>query len=355
MEPATPSSSSETTIPFRQRLLPAPRGMGFRQEGYWVWCGSAVRGEDGRYHLFASRWPKKYPFFHGYLAASEVVRASADSPLGPYAFEEVVLPARGAQWWDGRATHNPFILRFGDEYLLFYIGLTYEGPTPSAETMDRLRSKPEGNGEIFPWYFSIRIGMARSPSVFGPWRRPERPSFDVNPEGWDNTVVTNPAPALSAQGEILLYYRSAGAKLGLAKAPGPDEPFVRQGGGPVVDPGEGLRIEDPFVWWAGDRYEMVCKDLTGKIVGEFHAAIHMHSPDGMDWRLTPEPKAWSRTLLWDDGTEATMGSIERPYILFEDGRPVCLFAAMADGPGPRDGRPGFYYAENTWCQAIPLG
>ena len=26
-------------------------------DGYWVWDGSTIRGEDGRYHLFASRWP----------------------------------------------------------------------------------------------------------------------------------------------------------------------------------------------------------------------------------------------------------------------------------------------------------
>jgi hypothetical protein len=61
--------------PFSSRLLPAPADGGFRMDGYWVWCGSAVRGEDGRYHLFAARWPHAYPFFQGYLVASEIVRA----------------------------------------------------------------------------------------------------------------------------------------------------------------------------------------------------------------------------------------------------------------------------------------
>ena len=52
-------------IPFHDRILPALRGKGFRQEEYWVWCGSVTEGEDGRFHMFAARWPKKYPFFHG--------------------------------------------------------------------------------------------------------------------------------------------------------------------------------------------------------------------------------------------------------------------------------------------------
>ena len=116
----------------------------------------------------------------------------------------------------------------------------------------------------------------------------------------------------------------------------------------------GKRIEDPFVFWADDHYEMICKDLTGKITGEFHAGIHLLSPDGIEWTLAPDPKAWSRTIDWDDGTQTTQASIKRPYILFEGNRPAYLFAATADGPGPHDGRPGHYFARNTWNMVIPL-
>jgi hypothetical protein len=304
--------------------------------------------------MFAARWPKEYPFFHGYLAASEVVRAVASEPTGPYEFAEVVLPARGSESWDGRMTHNPFVVRRGDELLLFYIGATYEGEVPTAEEMDALRSEPGGNGRIFPWYSSIRIGMARAKSVLGPWERPGRPTFDVAPRGWDDSVVTNPSPCLAPDGSILLYYRSTGCKLGLAVASSPDGPFVRKGKGPVVDPGEGLRIEDPFVFFSGDHYEMVCKDLTGGITGEYHAAAHLLSEDGVSWKLAPEPKAWSRSVRWDDGTTTVQASIERPFILFRERRPAFLFAATADGPGPRDGRAGHYFAENTWNMVLPL-
>ena len=341
-------------IPFHERLSPVPPGGGFRQEGYWTWCGSTVQGEDGRYHMFASRWPRQYPFFHGYLAASEVVRASSDTPVGPYRFEEVVFPARGSHFWDGRMTHNPFVVRYHDEFLLFYIGATYERDVPSREEMVELRSEPGGNGRIFPWYASIRIGIARSGSVFGPWRRPDTPTFDIDPRGWDSNVVTNPSPCLAPDGRILLYYRSGQAKLGLAIAASPDSPFERMDH-PVVAPGEGLRVEDPFVWWAEDHYEMICKDLSGRITGEFHAGVHLLSRDGIEWSFAPQVKAWSRTVASEDGTTTTQASIERPYILFEGGRPAYLFAATADGPGPRDDRPGHYFAHNTWNMVIPLG
>jgi hypothetical protein len=32
---------------FHSRLLPAPSKGGFRLDGYWVWCGSVIKGEDG--------------------------------------------------------------------------------------------------------------------------------------------------------------------------------------------------------------------------------------------------------------------------------------------------------------------
>ena len=65
--------------PFAGRLLPAPVNGGFQMEDYWIWCGSVVKGEDGRFHMFASRWPKKYGFAANWLYRCEIVRASSDT------------------------------------------------------------------------------------------------------------------------------------------------------------------------------------------------------------------------------------------------------------------------------------
>lgn len=349
--------------PFASRLRPAPIGGGFRMDDtHWVWCGSVVKaqgpGEDGRYHLFAARWPKAYPFFQGYLACSEVVRASADAPQGPYHFEEVVLRAREVAYWDGRMTHNPYIIRHGNRYYLYYIGTTYDRPVPTPQQAwaDHRALDASPNGRYYDWYKQIRIGVAWAERVTGPWHRPASPTFDVNPAGWDRSVVTNPSPCVTPDGRVLLIYRSNhhGPKLGLAEADHPLGPYQRIGDGPVLDLGRDIRIEDPCPFWLGDHYEMVAKDLTGRVTGEFHAGIHLASGNGRDWRLAPEPKAWSRTVRWSDGVERVQANLERPFVLIEDGRPRCLFAATADGPGPQDGRPGFNFADNTWNMTIPL-
>jgi len=57
-----------------------PKNGGFRMDGYWVWCGSVIKAEDGRYHLFASRWPRDITFHPGWMTNSEIVRAVADKP-----------------------------------------------------------------------------------------------------------------------------------------------------------------------------------------------------------------------------------------------------------------------------------
>jgi hypothetical protein len=331
-------------VPFARRLLPAPVGGGFAMDGYWVWCGSAIRGDDGRYHLFAARWPMEMKFLPGYQSYSEIVRAASETAEGPYRFEEVVLADRGSGFWDGRMTHNPVITRRGDEYLLFYIGATFEGPKPTA---DELRDGPD----FWPWYRSIRIGMARSRSVLGPWRRPDRPFLVPIPGGWDAHVVTNPSPCVTQDGRLFLYYRSwikdLGCRLGLAIFDSPDGPCVWRSQRPLFD-APGLTIEDPCVFQTGGHFEMVAKDLNGRTVGEFHAGAHFLSTDGIQWDLAAEKKAYSREVLWSDGHVRRMGSFERPQVLLEDGVPAYLFAAVADGPGQ------WQDMTRSWNAVIPL-
>jgi hypothetical protein len=329
---------------FTDRILPAPVGGGFAMEGYWVWCGSAIRGSDGRYHLFAARWPQRYPFFDGYRLYSEVVHATSDSPVGPYTFRDVALPPRGEEYWDGRMTHNPTIHRLGDSYLLFYIGATWTGPEVSPAEIASSHKPAES-------YASIRIGLATSSSLDGPWQRRDEPILLPRPGQWDGSVVTNPAPCVLGDGRILMLYRSntpEGLRIGATMAESPAGTFVRISDQPVLRLGSGNAVEDPFVWWNGSGLEMLAKDMTGGITGERHAGVHLTSSDGVHWALATPPKAYSRRVVWDDGAVTVQGSLERPQLLIENGRPTHLFAATADGPG------GFDNARRTWNMVIPL-
>ena len=335
-------------------MLPAPRNGGFAMDDYWVWCGSVIKGEDNRYHMFASRWPKYMPMHPGWLAASEVVRASSNTPEGPYSFEEVVLPARGPEYWDGRMTHNPRIKKFGDTYYLYYTGSTHPfadvQPGDSLQINDALPIVARTNK---------RIGVAISKSVSAPWTRYDKPLMPTRPDKFDSLLTTNAAPCVQEDGSVLLIYKARAyvkppyvgllhgpMTIGVASAPAPDGPFTVLKD-ETVFPAD-VDIEDPYVWKTEDGYQLIAKDMNGSICGEMHGGIQAHSEDGVNWIMEKGKLAYSRKVLWDDGQWQTMGSLERPFILFEDGKPTHIFFATADGPG------GFSNATRTWNMVIPL-
>ncbi|MEK8126857.1 glycoside hydrolase family protein [Paenibacillus filicis] len=332
------------------RLLPAPLQGGFRMEGYWVWCGSVIRGEDGRFHMFASRWPKHLPMHPGWLVASEIVRASSDTPEGPYRFEEVVLGARSPAYWDGCSAHNPHITKQNGRYVLYYMGSTHPLPEVSpveAFGLDDPRCIVARAGK--------RVGIATASSVFGPWSRPDKPILETRPGKFDSYLTSNPAPCVNPDGSVLLIYKARAyvgrehgqMTIGAAWADQAEGPYRRLMEEPVFQP-ERFHIEDPFVWNNGLQYEMIAKDMDGHLCGEKHGGIHALSPDGLAWHLSDRPKAYSRDILWEDGVTRRMGQLERPFLLFQDGRPTHLFAATADGPG------GFRHATETWNMVIPI-
>jgi hypothetical protein len=340
---------------FYQKLLPAPISGGFRMDDYWIWCGSVILGEDGRYHMFASRWPRSLPFTPHWVICSEIVRASADIPEGPYRFEEVVLPARGASCWDGRMTHNPSIHRFGDTYLLYYTGTTYEDDLGKEELMaippgginDPLTRKARENQ---------RIGLATSRSIYGPWTRSDTPILSPRPGQWDSMMVTNPAPCVRPDGRVLLVYKSVAyhqdlMRLGVAEAHHFSGPYLRRSDDPILSFDlTNDHVEDGYVWWDGEanRYEMIMKDMKGGISGESCAGVSCYSNDGVHWSLHEPALAYSRHIKWSDGTESVQGCLERPQLLIAEGKPTHLFAATADGPG------GFGQATRSWNMVIPL-
>jgi hypothetical protein len=333
-----------------ERLMPAPKNGGFRMEGYWVWCGTVTKGEDGRFHMFASRWPKTLPMHPGWLVASEVVRAVADQPEGPYEFQEIVLPARGAEYWDGRMTHNPHIVKHGDTYILFYTGST--NPLPDAEPGLLLGLN---DPQVIAARAGKRVGIAVSKSVFGPWVRRDEPILDTRPGKFDSFLTSNPAPCIHEDGSVLLIYKARRYNgnihgmmtIGAAWADHYEAPFRILSEDPVFPPSQ-FHLEDPFIWKTEAGYELIAKDMDGHVCGERHAGIHALSSDGLHWDLGSAPKAYSRTVHFDDGSRIVMGNLERPFLLFQEGKPTHLFAATADGSG------GFQNASHTWNMVIPI-
>lgn len=341
--------------PLMGNLKEAPVNGGFQMEDYWVWGSSVIKGDDGTYHMYASRWPKMLPFHPGWMIASEIVHATSDVPEGPYTFQDVALGDRGAQFWDGKSCHNPKIVKYNGVYILYYMGSTHPF---EAVTKDNISDFTLDSKWCIAGRWGKRVGMATSTSPYGPWKRLDAPILDVEPNTFYSFLTSNPSPLIKEDGSVVLLFKGRSYKedgikhsdmaIGVATAPKYDGKYTVVGNEPLFSMERFGEIEDPHLWNDDAGYHMVAKDQRGIITGGKGDGLLAHSKDGIDWVIDKNPKAYTKTIQWDNAKTIRQGQLERPFVLVEDGRPTHIFFATMDGPG------GFGNGTKTWNMVVPL-
>lgn len=321
----TPSWLAMGSTDHKPAFTLKPIGRSLTLEDYYIWCSSPIWGDDGKVHLFYSRW-KKEKGMSGWIRGSEVAHAVADNPYAPFEHQGVVLSPREGQW-DSTTCHNPLIQKVGDTYYLFYLG--------------------NSNGKTD----TKRIGIATAKSLDGPWERPDSPALLPGEEGaWDDHCTTNPAFVMGNDGKYWLFYKSwntqeyldaSGAvrgnrKYGLAKADHPQGPYSKVSADPVIafsDRPHNAQLEDAFVWKEAGKYYMIARDM-GFYNHEY--GLLLSSNDGLQWS---EPKVsyldMKSYVTENDppGHLKRFGRLERPMLLLdkEKGTPRFLFGATQGG------------------------
>lgn len=295
-----------------------------------VWGGSVIKGEEGKYYMYASRWPDKLTM-SAWVTNSEIVLASSDKVEGPYEFEKVILPARGKEYWDGMMTHNPSIQYHNGKYILYYIGTSYDFEQPEDSIPTRQMYEQAWNGK--------RIGVAISDSPFGPFLRKDKPILTPRPDKWDAAITSNPAPYIHEDGSVLLIYKSAPVpypernnnrtlQFGVARADHYLGQYSRVGENNRINFSPiDTDVEDPYIWNDGDRYYLLAKCMNDEITGESQSGFLATSTDGISWTISDPPRAYSKTIQLDDGTTQTMKKLERPQVLIQNGHPTHVFFA----------------------------
>jgi hypothetical protein len=73
------SQSSDWTdnLDLYSMVQPVPQANKFTDPGYYVWCGSVTKGDDGKFYMLYSRWPLD-DGFESWPVTSEIAVAVSD-------------------------------------------------------------------------------------------------------------------------------------------------------------------------------------------------------------------------------------------------------------------------------------
>lgn len=311
----------EAVSSFAKRL--EPMGRILEEEGYNVWCCAPTMGDDGKFHVFYSRWETKRGW-GGWLNGCEIAHAVSDTPQGPYRYVSTVLAPRPG-YFDSSACHNPSVYKVDGRYWLFYMGTT--------------------DGQ----FSSKRIGYAVADSPWGPWERCSEPLLMPGEAGeWDDFITTNPAFLKHPGGEYWLYYKSCNEseftqringisgnrKYGVAFADHITGPYRRYDKNPIVDfssYGENRQVEDAYIWQEDGVFKMLMRDMG---FYDHTVGLYFESTDGLDWGI-PQIGWFGAEHYIEQPPAPThlhrYGRFERPQLLMIDGKPAYLFCASQGG------------------------
>ena len=306
----------------------------FADPKYFQWGGSVIRDQDGTYHMFYSRWPRNNARgMRGWLYESEIARAAAAKPEGPYQHKEVVLKGFGKpqpERWDASNAHNPHVARMKDtvsgkyRYYLYFIA-TRDDDNMQSDWMDNIINQ--------------RVGVAVADSLQGPWKRHKEPVVTM-PNAALYHYLVNPGVCQLPDGRFLMVLkgrgkgensRKPGAYLqGWALADRPEGPFIVQKN--LLIPSS-LLAEDPYVWVQDGWILAVVKDWHGKISGTKGISFvrgKMQADNTVQWSIPKHAIVARKEIRWDDEISTKLNAIERPSILVnEKGQPTHLFAAAS--------------------------
>ena len=326
-------------------LKPAETNTLYEDTTNSYWGGSPILGDDGRFHLFASRFTNSCGL-NTWLANSECVRASSSSPTGPFVTEQVV---------QGVFCHNPTIRKAPDgSFLLFYIGDDQNQERTNCANGQSFEGGPSGLQVD-----NCEIRVKRAASITGPWSSDHK----ITSAALNGVCPTNPAPVVENDGKIKLYYRDydllsainpsyydysvrtqVPERMYMLKASKWNGLYVQQQPNPIL----AEYSEDGYAWKGKGGYHMV---FNNKFSHSYFKGGYASSSDGIHWNV--RSSVYTKQVPYANG-EVKDQRRERPQMLWlnQDEGKGMLMNGVQVGPGDKTATIGFQIGE--WDEFFAL-
>jgi hypothetical protein len=273
-------------------VLPRDAQNGVEDTTMKQWCywdGKIIKGTDGKFHMFASRWDQARG--HNGWGSSLAVHAVSDNVVGPYV-------DKGICWPDdkGGKGHNVTALALPDGRYAVVVSET----------------RP---GDVFV-----------SKSLDGPWEHLGSITVATN-EFSKLGRMSNVSVLLRPGGDFMIAARSGAIWISKTGILGP---YTVQGPSVYSNLSDlpKRNLEDPVVWYSGGMYHLVVNCWSER------KAFHLTSPDGINnWvnrGLAYDPD--KDFIRYSNGTVNHWNKIERPNVYLENGHVAYFTFAVLDVP-----------------------
>lgn len=298
-------------------------GKALEKKDTHIWGASPIIGPDGKVHLFVAQWSTKTQTnFSGWYKDSEIGHYVADKPEGPFKYLGKAVADLDTGF---NSPHNPTIKHIDGKYILTFI----------VNTDNKLTSQ--------------RIIMYVSDNLNGKWQPAAGAEADGTILRKSNKVsdwnyhaklgVSNPS-LIKKDGRYFLYVKSVIKKdpkkksgaytYGVAssdKLEGPyqyhDKAVTRSG------------IEDAYAFEFNNKVYLISRDF-GNLKGDHGGGLLWHSDDGLFFPQEDISRSFEalQHYVGKDALKESVvyrgkinGRLERPQILFIDGKPAYIYLA----------------------------
>ncbi len=267
-----------------------------RLENWCYWDGKIVKDDEGRYHIYASRWHHAFTHRTGWKEDSKGIHAVSDHVMGPYEDKGLLWPH-----WQGGKGHNVIGLRMHDGRYATVTSEITEGEVFVSES-------PDGPFELLG---RIKVDFNGFDPALARYERNGRMAnvkILLRPDGRYMIVPRSTATLISESG-ILGPYKIMSDRL---YDKYPELPQTRN--------------EDPTVWYSGGLYHIVYNHWPTGI------SYHFTSEDGIhNW--TYRGVAFRKEAMvfrYTDGTVNHWEMVERPTAYVEDGHVTHFIFSVID-------------------------
>jgi len=301
----------------------------------WYWCVSPIEDNNGKIHLFMSRWPDGEGM-GAWMTTCEFAHFVGDKPEGPFTFVSKIMDNNTvpATWM--KSPHNIRIKKVDDTYVIVFI----------------VQDKRVGNVK------GQKTCMMTSKSLNGPWIPVgvdgvvAQPSTDSTFWTYNSSIGCDNPDFDKINGKYYVYFKAGVAPdgrmhYGYAVSDKITGPYITCNK-PVTDNVSYLEDATTFNW-DGERY-LLTTDNNGGNTGVFGAGILWHSDVSGEFGPFHLSNAKIGFKLLSDYVTIPVNStycygtivkFERPAVLIQNGKPAYFYAPnTCNFLGT--GRPGIY-------------